>query len=302
MSGLDWITGCGGSAAAAQLREEGDYHEAATMAILNGDARRLRTLLAEVRDAGGSVDALRTVRIELGWSLRTSEGLTLLQLAVREGQEECVQELLEAGARVDVCAQEDSLPPLHCAALFGHAGCLQLLLKAIPEEKREALVSECHYVRYRENYPLDPHGRSHNFITPLEVACFEGHIDCVRILLELGKAKTRERTAYKRVIDVVDAEGMRLLINHGEDPRAVRSSGDTTALHAACRRNNPHCVQLLLDARVDVEQEDYARRTALHLAAEASADLCVPLLLRHRALVTAQTPQDSSDPTASCSN
>jgi len=94
--------------------------------------------------------------------------------------------------------------------------------------------------------------------TPLMMACYYGHEECVRLLLD-----------------------------HGARVNAARSDGATPLL-VACARDHEACARLLLDigkADVNLERDDGA--TPLYVACEQGRLECVRLLLDHGAGVNA---------------
>lgn len=73
-----------------------------------------------------------------------------------------------------------------------------------------------------------------NFWTPLQIASFKGHFECVNFLLQQGNIQINKMTVFRG-----------------------------TALHLACKANQVHIVKLLLDAGASMILEDYKGRIPL---------------------------------------
>lgn len=90
--------------------------------------------------------------------------------------------------------------------------------------------------------------------TALHLACFWGHVECVKALLGAGA-----------VVDLADIEGR-------------------TALHMACLYGEAASVQLLLDANADTSLlAGRAGKTALEYAHESGSTSCATMLVAHDA-------------------
>ena len=97
---------------------------------------------------------------------------TLLTFAVRHRQAAAVQLLLDSGARVEATTST-GVAPLMFAGAMNVADCAQLLLKA------GAVVD----IRQSE---------STRSFTPCAVACWQGHLQVARLLLDAGAAVDRK--------------------------------------------------------------------------------------------------------------
>lgn len=114
----------------------------------NGHVEKLHALLAQ-----------KDVKVDCP----NSAAVTALFLAAKEGHEECVKLLLEAGASVDGIGLENTaLSPLWVATYAGHKNCVDRLVKAGANLNTKSPE------------------------TPLFIAAREGRADCLKILIEAG--------------------------------------------------------------------------------------------------------------------
>ena len=114
----------------------------------NGHVDKLSALLAE-----------KDVKVDCP----NSSAVTALFLAAKEGHEECLRLLLEAGARVDgIGLGNTALSPLWVATYAGHKNCVERLVNA--------------GANLNTKFPE----------TPLFIAAREGRADCLKILIEAG--------------------------------------------------------------------------------------------------------------------
>lgn len=92
-----------------------------------------------------------------------SSAVTPLFLAAKEGHDECVRLLIEAGASVDgIGVVANALTPLWVATYAGHKNCVKRLVAA--------------GANLNTKFPE----------TPLFIAAREGRADCLKILIEAG--------------------------------------------------------------------------------------------------------------------
>jgi ankyrin repeat protein len=90
----------------------------------------------------------------------------------------------------------------------------------------------------------------------------------LKILLESGRLNERSMgTLLRRKCDWHDAQGLRLVLEHGGDPNGMGIFGHT-ALHASVRRDNgPEIIQTLLDYGADPTLLNHEGRSAIVIAA-----------------------------------
>ena len=91
-----------------------------------------------------------------------SSAVTALFLAAKEGHDECLRLLLEAGACVNGIGVQNALSPLWVATHAGHKNCVERLVAA--------------GANLNTKFPE----------TPLYIASREGKADCLKILIEAG--------------------------------------------------------------------------------------------------------------------
>jgi ankyrin repeat protein len=105
--------------------------------------------------------------------------------------------------------------------------------------------------------------------TPLFVACKNGHIEVVRLLVEAGADKEKSLTNGYTSLFVACKNGhievVRLLVEAGADKDKARTSG-TTPLLAACFNGHIEVVRLLVEAGVDKEKARTSGSTPLYSA------------------------------------
>lgn len=166
----------------------------------------VRTLFRKGRDykqlgqavACGRTELVREL-IEQGVDVnqRNAQGHTALHLAVRRGDRDLVQLLLDNGADLDVHEQGSGLAPLHSAARLGNPELCELLIR----------------------YGADPDALSATHDTALHLAAALGHADAVGILLkyrarpdrhnESGQTVEQVALAHPRVIDMLHRHASR---------------------------------------------------------------------------------------------
>lgn len=128
------------------------------LGVIGGHPRTTRTLL-EAEDWRGADDRKAAVRKHM------SKSGEVLALAVNANFVVIVKLLVEAG--VDLDYQDDQgETALHIAARFGHAECATILLEEHDGQKADMEIAE----------------NSFGW-TPLFIACVDGHIEIVRILI-----------------------------------------------------------------------------------------------------------------------
>ncbi|MBQ8899422.1 MAG: ankyrin repeat domain-containing protein [Akkermansia sp.] len=122
---------------------------------------------------------------------------------------------------------------------------------------------------------------------PFLLAYYEGHTECVRLLLAAPDINVNKEDAFGETLLCMECEhghteGVRLLLAvPGIDVNKVNNDGNAP-LHGAAWNGYTECVRLLLSAPgIDVNMEDADGYTALYRAACAGHTECVRHLLGH---------------------
>ncbi|KAM4554310.1 ankyrin repeat and SOCS box protein 13 [Fundulus diaphanus] len=172
--------------------------------------------------------------------------------AAAQGRALQLQQLIEAGAAVNVVAV-DSITPLHEACIQGQTQCVRLLLDAGAQ--------------------VD--ARNIDGSTPLCDACAAGSLDCVKLLLEYGATVNPPLFTFSPLHEACmggNSDCVQLMIDRG----AFMEAHDChygTPLHVACARQHFDCAKVLLIAGANVNASKL-HETALHHAAKTkNADL-----------------------------
>jgi ankyrin repeat protein len=244
-------------------------------------------------------------------------GFTALMFAARGGFTECARILLDHGADVKA-ADPDGTSSLLLAIINGHYDTAALLLerKADPNAAdsmgRAALFAA---VDMRDIYASNrPAPKDDNKVQPL---------DLIKMLLDHGadvNAKLTKMIPARAVLDFPDmmmGEGatpflraaksgdvplMKLLLEHGADPKVVTKAGVTALMVAAGMghsntvrggEQSMEAMQICLDKGVDINAAtDKTRNTALHAAAGNGNDAIVQFLADHGAKLDLKDNRD----------
>jgi ankyrin repeat protein len=103
--------------------------------------------------------------------------------------------------------------------------------------------------------------------TALGEAARCGSMDALRTLLELGADPNLGAPVLEALGCGEPLERVKLLVEHGADPKAQTKHGGWTLLHVAADRGNQEVMQFALDAGIDVNVRDKDGRTPLWRAA-----------------------------------
>ncbi|KAB8265733.1 ankyrin repeat-containing domain protein [Aspergillus pseudonomiae] len=181
--------------------------------------------------------------------------ITLLQLALGNGNFAMAQEILERGHGVNDPINKN-FTPLHYAAYIGEYEIVKLLLQ---------LGADVHHVGFR-----------FVSITPLGCALAANirypHHDREKIInLLLERGASVEGYPGPRHLNVAAAQGyipgVELLIHHGAIVNGDRYENTTTPLHFAVSLGHLECVNALLEAGASVNAKTEQDNTPLHYSA-----------------------------------
>ncbi|XP_052593179.1 2-5A-dependent ribonuclease isoform X2 [Peromyscus californicus insignis] len=184
----------------------------------------------------------------------SEDSLSLIE-AVKEGNVDRIQQLLERGADVNICEDMGGWTPLHNAVQFGRVDIVELLLR----------------------HGADPRRRKKNGATPFIIAGIHGDVRLLEIFLSRG-ADVDEHdlngfTAFMEAAEYGKVEALRFLFGKGanvnlrrettEDRRRLRQGG-ATALMSAAENGHTEVLSILLkDMRAEVDARDNMGRNAL---------------------------------------
>jgi uncharacterized protein len=181
-----------------------------------------------------------------------AKGVTPLILAAQKGNMAVVRALLCCGVNPAAASFNGTTAALQ-AAHFGHAGILDLLLRAAGSDASGG-----------GNNIIEAANANHT--TPLMRAAQEGHEEAVRLLLRSGAAVNRRNRVHLTALMLSAQRGhahvCRLLIQAGADINAATDDQQSTALLLACKRGHINVVRTLVTAGCDLWGTDRRGRTA----------------------------------------
>lgn len=130
-------------------------------------------------------------------------------------------------------------------------------------------------------YGANPNDCDNNGNLPIVAAAWEGHLGCVRALVELGAdvnaAGDDGKKPLHRAVDGGNADCVRLLVELGADLACADSHG-ATPLHRAAVHGDVNLVRLLVDLGADVDCVDDYGREPRHRAMRCGHTQCVRVL------------------------
>ncbi|XP_014270909.1 ankyrin repeat domain-containing protein 17 isoform X5 [Halyomorpha halys] len=203
---------------------------------------------------------------------QSSSGNTPLMYACAGGHVDAVRVLLEAGANVED-HNENGHTPLMEAASAGHVPVAQILLE-------HGAGINTHSNEFKES--------------ALTLACYKGHLDMVRFLLEAGadqEHKTDEmHTALMEASMDGHVEVARLLLDSGAQVNMPTDSFESPLTLAACG-GHVDLALLLIERGANIEEVNDEGYTPLMEAAREGHEDMVAVLLVKGANINAQTEE-----------
>lgn len=165
-----------------------------------------------------------------------------LHPAIRGGQQELLNKLLELGASASI-RDESGNAPIHVAASVGHGDIVGTLL-AIEE--------------------VDANEENGKGWTPMQLTCsLGGDVHTAKVLLDAGAKLCVRLGETKTGITALDLaarsghEGVMTMLREAGVPDELRSSTDGEILHEAATENNAPMIDfLVIEAKTDVNFKD----------------------------------------------
>ncbi len=211
--------------------------------------------------------------------------------AVQSGNLEQVTQFLSQHPALANAHAENGLSAVLLAAYYRHPDVARLLA----ERRHDLDIFEASAIGDLERVKslLSDHPELANAFAldgfqPLGLACFFGHYDVARFLIERGAEINSPSRNPQKVMPLHSAaanrslEIARLLLEHGADPDA-RQEGDFTPLHEAAANGQLELVSLLLAHGADVNLGQKPGQTALAFAQNAGHKAVADFLLSHGA-------------------
>ncbi len=212
-----------------------------------------------------------------------SQQTTPLHVACTKGHLDAVKILLENGANFNATTKDGWHPLLYAAS--GHKDIVQFLIT---------------YAR-EKGLALDINAKSGpSQLTPLHSACYYGHADTVKLLLDNGADINATNKYGMQSLHLAAANGQKdivqFLITYARekgfalDINAKGGAEQVTPLHAACFKSQLDTVKLLLAAGASTEIRDAKGRTPLD---DARTDEIKALIRQHQ---NNPTPPSNREP------
>ena len=229
---------------------------------------------------------------------RNSDGETALLVAADLGSDALGRALVVEGAVSDA-ADNRGRTPLHMAAIRGHDAMAELLLEHgadVNASSMKAEMGERLSLPSYQGFPLPEVSATQEGWTPLHLAACEGHDAMVHLLLEHGADATISPKSGLTPLHSAAYKGYahiaELLLLHGAAADAETHSG-WTPLQLAVKAEQVAAAQVLLAHGADVNRRDPEGLTPLLCAVEASNRAFVDLLIEMGADVNAAVHADA---------
>lgn len=187
---------------------------------------------------------------------------TPLHIAAEKGFKHVVELLLDTGADVDACNDEE-LTPLHLASMNGRKKVAMLLLN-----KKPSIIND-----------EDESGN-----TALHLAALHGRPKLVDILIDFGASVDARNSVLWTPLDCAAAKGHTNVVLHlldRDSPIDPIDLASTTPLHLASREGHDEVVEVLLQHGADLTLVDHTGRNALDMAVENSHRKVALAILDH---------------------
>eukprot|EP01047_Picozoa_sp_COSAG01_P005763 COSAG01_NODE_200_length_22187_cov_59.140529_20_plen_451_part_00 len=281
----------GASPAAAADDDDDDEEEQPTdedgndllcNAVVEGDQDEVESLVEQ----GHSIDVRGTAADD-----EEDRELTPLMHAVVNNNDDMVQYLIDAGAKLSRVDRENGYTALHWSIATyaqgskqatGHRKCLNILLEA--KVSLEAVANDGNRAlhlaakeRMADRVALllhekaDVSAQNADGDTPLHLAVRLFDSASIPLLLEAGANPSQQNEVGDTSLHCAtlnkDSLHCNMLIKRGADPNVANEAGDTS-LHVSIRVMDAKCIQSVLDAGGDVTVSNAEGDTPLHVAAQ----------------------------------
>ena len=208
--------------------------------------------------------------------ISAADGKIDLITAVKEGNHELVQSLIQAGADVNVTCEFGGTPLMYATGNV-HNSCVSILLEAGASVNMSDVngFTALHVAAWAGNNSVlntileagaDVNITDNKGTTPLIVATWEGNSTCMKVLIAEGADVNASEidgiTPLMSAVQTNHEECVRQLVKGGADVNAVDSKG-FTALIAAAWTGNAKLVQMFLDAGAHVNRTNCRGQNAL---------------------------------------
>ncbi|XP_019763189.1 ankyrin repeat and KH domain-containing protein 1 isoform X1 [Dendroctonus ponderosae] len=239
------------------------------------------TPLMEAASAGHLEIVRLLIHHQADVNAQSTSGNTPLMYACAGGHTEAVKYLLDHGANVED-HNENGHTPLMEAASAGHVGLAKILLMNgaginthSNEFKESALTLACYkghldMVRFLLEAGADQEHKTDEMHTALMEASMDGHVEVARLLLDSGAQVNMPTDSFESPLTLAACGGhvdlAMLLIERGANIEEVNDEGYTPLMEAA-REGHEEMVHLLLGQGANINaQTDETQETALTLA------------------------------------
>ena len=201
-------------------------------------------------------------------TVRCPSGLTPFLVAAQEGHKDICEVLLAHGSNVNEMVTKTNHTALHLAAGKGHEGAVKALLSW-----EAAVDPPDNWVTPRDNW----------VVTPLDLACQNGHMACVLTLLKAGASVTFHANGFSPLLAAAQnghTDICGILLAHGSDVNEVNPVTKHHALHLAAGEGHVALLEALLSWGAAIDLKDLTGMTPLDGACQEGHMPCFLALLK----------------------
>jgi len=204
-------------------------------------------------------------------------GYSAVHLAVIFGHLDCLKMLLEAGADLSPFSEKNESALFLALRSEGAQNCLEDLVKVLLQFATKEIVLKM--LNTMQGSQKD---------TPLTLACYQGDLTSVQLFLEAGADPNMPGEDNYPPFVIAAARGhskiLKLLLA-AKAPLNIDFYTDTMrpALVQAIFADSPDCIDVLLDAKANIELKDMNEDTPLLIATHSNKPACVRKLIERKA-------------------